>query len=104
MTLLEKCSRYFGNCAWVVRADQRRKTAPAARAEDGARFSLPTTTFQGSTSHFLARPLRTYGSLRAKASALLLSSTWKTSKARSTGSASAPPRTAGALRETGHGA
>src|SRR5260370_1872234 len=63
-TLLEKCSRYLGNCASVARADQRRKIVPVARAwaeetADEGGGSLPTTTFQGRSSHFLARPLMT---------------------------------------------
>src|ERR1700716_421254 len=63
-TLWEKCSRYLGNCESVVRADQQRKMVPAtvcedAEAGDEGESSLPTTTFQGRTSHFFARPLRT---------------------------------------------
>src|SRR5216683_535158 len=49
-----------------VRADQRRKMVPAARSEgavaasvEEAGCSLPTTTFQGRTSHFFARPFTT---------------------------------------------
>src|SRR6267154_2227739 len=33
-TLLEKCSRYLGNCASVVRADQQRKMVPASVSEN----------------------------------------------------------------------
>src|SRR6266481_9775562 len=57
-TFLEKWSRYLGNCASVARADQRRKIAPVGGAKDTveAGGSLPTTTFQGRISHFLARP------------------------------------------------
>src|SRR5882762_10449354 len=63
-TFSSKWSRYLGNCATEARADQRRKMVPdaepeGAEAEVVARFSLLTTTFQGRTSHFFARPLRT---------------------------------------------
>src|SRR6266481_6661219 len=92
-TFLEKWSRYFGNCASVVRAVQRRKMVPDAATAEEVGGSLPTTTFQRRTSHFLTSPFWTYGSLRAKDSTLVLSSTWKTIKARSEGSASAPAKT-----------
>src|SRR5260370_29620522 len=63
-TLLEKCSRYLGHCASVVRADQRRRIVPASGAEEAEELCeagclLPTTKFQGRTSHFLTSPLLT---------------------------------------------
>src|SRR5882672_12145823 len=61
-TLMEKWARYLGHCSWLVRAVHWRRIIPGAgdaAAEDGAEGSLPTTTFQGRTSHFLASPLRT---------------------------------------------
>src|SRR5580692_8368815 len=75
-TLMEKWARYLGHCSWLVRAVHWRRIIPGAEdeaVEEEAGGSLPTTTFHGRTSHFFARRLSTYGSLRAKASTLLLS-------------------------------
>src|SRR5260370_41770604 len=65
---------------------------PDEETAEEAVGSLPTTTFQSRTSHFFTSPFWTYGSLRAKDSTLVFSSTWKTIKALA-GSARAPAKT-----------
>jgi len=53
----------LGSCDSLVSAVQRRKIVPGFAADEKACGSLPTTTFQGRTSHFFSEAVGDIGIL-----------------------------------------